>query len=64
MTVTPIKIEPIAVPEGSGIDFGATVTGVDIENLSETWSANAKRARLTLEVPEKGRGQPLPSHTL
>jgi hypothetical protein len=27
-------VQPIAVPEGSAIDFGATVSGVDIENLN------------------------------
>jgi len=34
MTVTPVTVSPIAVPEGSGINFGATISGVDIETIS------------------------------
>ena len=29
-----IKVEPISAPEGSEINFGATVTNVDVENLT------------------------------
>ena len=29
-----VKIEPIAAPEGSDINFGATVSNVDVENLT------------------------------
>lgn len=29
-----ITVEPLAVPEGSGIDFGASVANVDIEKLT------------------------------
>lgn len=29
-----IKIEPLPVPAGSDITFGATVTNVDVENLT------------------------------
>lgn len=29
-----ISIQPLAVPEGSGIKFGATVSNVDLENLT------------------------------
>ena len=29
-----VKVEPISVPEGSDINFGATVTNVDVENLT------------------------------
>jgi len=32
-TVTP-TITPLSFPEGSGINFGATVSTVDIENLT------------------------------
>jgi hypothetical protein len=37
MAITPtmkITIEPIAHGEGSAVDFGAVVSGVDIENLT------------------------------
>jgi hypothetical protein len=37
MAITPSKkitIEPIAHGEGSAVDFGAVVSGVDIENLT------------------------------
>jgi hypothetical protein len=37
MTVSQITVEPLAVPQGSNINFGAKVTGVDIENLSGTY---------------------------
>lgn len=34
MSSSQIKIESIPVPAGSGINFGATVTNVDVENLT------------------------------
>ena len=34
MAIKPITVEPIAVPEGSSITFGAVVSNVDIENLT------------------------------
>ena len=36
MTVTgkTITVEPITAPEGSAMNFGAVVSGVDIENLT------------------------------
>jgi len=36
MTVTQktITVEPMAHPNGSAVDFGAVVSGVDIENLT------------------------------
>ncbi|KAK7218307.1 hypothetical protein V2G26_006310 [Clonostachys chloroleuca] len=35
MATSQAKVEPIAAPQGSTINFGATVTGVDIENLTD-----------------------------
>ena len=29
-----IKVEPLIVPQSSDVNFGATVTNVDVENLS------------------------------
>jgi hypothetical protein len=39
MAIQPVTVTPIAAPAGSAIDFGATIEGVDIENLSgkSTW---------------------------
>jgi hypothetical protein len=34
MATSQAKVEPIAAPQGSAINFGATVTGVDVENLT------------------------------
>lgn len=34
MTVKPVSVERLAVPEGSAINFGAVIEGVDIENLT------------------------------
>lgn len=34
MNMSTISIQPLPVPEGSGIDFGATVSNVDLENLT------------------------------
>jgi len=34
MAIKPITVEPITVPEGSGINFGAQISNVDIENLT------------------------------
>jgi len=34
MAVKPVSVEPIAVPEGSGVNFGASISGIDIENLT------------------------------
>jgi hypothetical protein len=34
MTVPQITVKPIAVPEGSGVNFGAEISGVDIEHLN------------------------------
>lgn len=34
MAIEPITVEPIAVPEGSGINFGAKIDNVDVENLT------------------------------
>jgi len=34
MAIQPITVTPIAVPEGSAINFGATIEGIDIENLT------------------------------
>jgi len=34
MAIKPISVKPIAVPEGSGINFGAQISNVDIENLT------------------------------
>jgi hypothetical protein len=34
MAVKPVSVERIAVPEGSGVNFGASISGLDIENLS------------------------------
>lgn len=32
--VTSPTVQPIQVPEKSKVDFGAIITGVDVENLS------------------------------
>jgi hypothetical protein len=34
MAIKPISVEPVAVPEGSGVNFGAVISDIDIENLS------------------------------
>lgn len=34
MAVTEVFVERIAVSEGSGVNFGASISGLDIENLS------------------------------
>lgn len=34
MAIKPISVEPVAVPEGSGVNFGAIISDIDIENLS------------------------------
>ncbi|KAH7482184.1 Alpha-ketoglutarate-dependent xanthine dioxygenase xanA [Phytophthora ramorum] len=36
MTVQTIQVTPIQAPEGSAVDFGAVITNVDLENLSDT----------------------------
>ncbi|KAK1941218.1 putative dioxygenase [Phytophthora citrophthora] len=35
MTVQSIQVTPIQAPEGSAVDFGAVITNVDLENLSD-----------------------------
>ncbi|KAE8904309.1 hypothetical protein PF005_g15080 [Phytophthora fragariae] len=35
MTVQSIQVTPIQAPEGSAVDFGAAITNVDLENLSD-----------------------------
>lgn len=34
MAVKEVSVEPIAVPEGSAVNFGASISGLDIENLT------------------------------
>lgn len=34
MAVKEISVERIAVPESSGVNFGASISGLDIENLT------------------------------
>jgi hypothetical protein len=34
MTVPQISVKPIEVAEGSGVNFGAEISNVDIENLT------------------------------
>jgi hypothetical protein len=34
MAINPVSVERIAVPEGSGVNFGASISGLDIENLT------------------------------
>lgn len=29
-----ITVQPMSLPEGSGVNFGAVINGVDIENLT------------------------------
>ncbi|POM65564.1 Clavaminate synthase-like protein [Phytophthora palmivora] len=35
MTVETIQVTPIQAPEGSAVDFGATISNVDLENLTD-----------------------------
>lgn len=39
-----VKIQPIPVPEGSGVNFGATVTNVDVEHLTGKRKSHHKQA--------------------
>ncbi|EGO58994.1 hypothetical protein NEUTE1DRAFT_78605 [Neurospora tetrasperma FGSC 2508] len=48
-TTVPV-ITPLAHPEGSKLDFGATVTGVDIENLTDRDFAILRTALFTHQV--------------
>jgi hypothetical protein len=34
MAITPVTVEPMAPPKGSAIDFGAVISGIDLENLT------------------------------
>ncbi|KAE9989056.1 hypothetical protein EG327_003110 [Venturia inaequalis] len=35
MAVKEVSVEPIAVPEGSAVNFGASISGLDIENFTD-----------------------------
>jgi hypothetical protein len=34
MAIKPVSIQPVAMPEGSGVNFGASISNIDIEQLS------------------------------
>ncbi|CCC11790.1 hypothetical protein SMACR_04772 [Sordaria macrospora] len=48
-TTTPV-VTPFSHPEGSNLDFGATVTGVDIENLTDADFTILRTALFTHQV--------------
>jgi hypothetical protein len=50
MTVTlqkTITVEPMAHPDGSAVDFGAVVSGVDIETLTSKSLTQGRAVRRT-----------------
>jgi hypothetical protein len=49
-----ITVEPLATPKGSSFKFGATVSGVDIENL--TGKTNARRS-MTCDMMTVNKGE-------
>ncbi|KAK7934770.1 alpha-ketoglutarate dependent xanthine dioxygenase [Apiospora marii] len=45
-----IRVEPVAFPESSGIDFGASVSNVDLEHLNDADFAAIREALFTHQV--------------
>jgi hypothetical protein len=34
MAILPVSVTPLAAPAGSAINFGASISGLDLENLT------------------------------
>lgn len=34
MAIAPVSVEPVAVSEGSGVNFGAIISNIDIEHMT------------------------------